>query len=662
MAEGELDEGADLEVPAPAVAPPLRSRADPRAATDARARLRPPSPPARPPKHYPDVDERLSPVEAGGIELASPDFRQRYRPGNSLGEGSMGEVVVARDRRILRDVAMKRLHASHHDKRPDLRDRFLREARVQGQLEHPSVVPVYDIGVDHEGREFFTMKRVRGRTLEEIFRGLREGDPAFAKQYARRRLLTAMSRVCLAVAFAHERGVIHRDLKPANIMLGDYGEVHLLDWGIAKSVGVADPLFRDEVDLSSDRVQGTEAGSVVGTPGYMAPEQARGETRTYGGRSDIYSLGAILFEALTLEAMHPQSSITSILLSTVRGTEVRPSVRAPQLELPPELDGILLRATALDPTQRYPTARDLNDDIERLLDGDRDSTRRAEIAAAHMARAKRALARAQHGGPDADGQHRRAVGELLQALALEPRHPEAHATMMQLLLEPAEQLPQEAYLELQDIKRHERARASRANGWAYLAWMGTFPLIAAMGVRDATAILTLGLMLASLIAYKWWTATTGRTQSGYMVAGVIGSFSCVAVTSLFFGPLFLVPGLSVTAAASYLVSLRANRRTRWLVLLASLGSVLLPTLGVMLGLLPARYSFDGHGLTILPGLVRLPERATWAFLLMVNCLTVVIANVLVSRAVAQVLSAENRLFAQAWRLRQFLPELTKGPR
>lgn len=322
----------------------------------------------------------------------------------------------------------------------------------------------------------------------------------------------------------------------------------------------------------------------------------------------------------------------------------------------------MLRATALDPTQRYPTARDLNDDIERLLDGDRDSTRRAEIAAAHMARAKRALARAQRGGPDADGQHRRAVGELLQALALEPRHPEAHATMMQLLLEPAEQLPQEAYLELQDIKRHERARASRANGWAYLAWMGTFPLIAAMGVRDATAILTLGLMLASLIAYKWWTATTGRTQSGYMVAGVIGSFSCVAVTSLFFGPLFLVPGLSVTAAASYLVSLRANRRTRWLVLLASLGSVLLPTLGVMLGLLPARYSFDGHGLTILPGLVRLPERATWAFLLMVNCLTVVIANVLVSRAVAQVLSAENRLFAQAWRLRQFLPELTKGPR
>ena len=639
MVEGELDDGAVTDAPDRPVDSATLTQ--------------------RPRKHYPDAGDRLAPVDAGSDGLTSPDFLQRYRRGRGLGEGSMGEVVIARDLRILRDVAMKRLHPSHHAKRPDLRDRFLREARVQGQLEHPSVVPVYDIGVDHEGREFFTMKRLRGRTLEDICKGLREGNPRFAKQYARRRLLTAMSRVCLAVAYAHERGVVHRDLKPANIMLGDYGEVHLLDWGIAKIVGVDDPLVRNVVDLGSERIQGTEAGCVVGTPGYMAPEQARGETRTYGGRSDIYSLGAILFEALTLERLHADGPVASILVSTVRGTEVRPSVRAPHLRLPPEVDTIIMRATALDPVQRYRTARELNEDIERLLDGDRDSTRRAEIAAEHVARARRALTRARAGGSDADGQHRRAVGSLLQALALEPRHPEAYDTMMQLLLEPVERLPNEAYVELQEINRRDRARASRANGWAFLAWMGTFPLIAAMGVRDQPALWALGAMLGMLIAYKWWMAISGRTQSGFMVAGVIGSFTVVAAMSMFFGPLFLVPGLSVTAAASYLVSLRASRRTRWLVLSASLGSVLLPTVGQLLGIFPTRYTFDGGGLTILPGLVRLPERATWAFLLMVNVLTVVIANLLVSRAVAQLVNAERKLFAQAWRLRQFLPELTK---
>jgi len=614
------------------------------------------------PKHYSASARHPRLVELGGSELSHDEFERRYRPGKKLGEGSMGEVVVVRDTRVLRDVAMKRLHHEHHALRPDLRDRFLREARVQGQLEHPSVVPVYEIGVDSDGREYFTMKRVRGRTMEQIFKGLRERDPSFATQYSRRRLVTAMSRVCLAVAFAHERGVVHRDLKPANIMLGDYGEVHLLDWGIAKIEGVEDPLLEDRVDLSKDRVQSTEVGFVVGTPGYLAPEQARGETATYGGRSDIYSLGAILFEAMTLERLHPQGEVEQILRSTVRGTESRPSVRAPDRDLPPELDDIILRATALDPERRYASAREMNDDIERLLDGDRDSTRRAEIAAEHTANAKAALALARRGGREADGQHRRAVGELLQALALEPNHAEARATIVQLLLEPVEQLPQEAYFELQEVNRRDRARASRANGWAFLAWMGTFPLIAAMGVRDYGALWALGGALALLVGYTWWMATTGRTAPRYMAFGVVWTFCCLAAMSMFFGPLFFVPGLSVTAATSYLVSLRASARSRSFVLFASLASVLVPTLLHLLDVLPPRYAFDGQGLTILPWLVQLPERATWAFLLVGNCLTVVIANLLVGRAVAALLRAERRLFTQAWRLRQFLPELTPADR
>lgn len=601
-------------------------------------------------------------IVVGNPELTHPGFAKRYRVQHRLGEGSMGEVVVARDMRILRDVAMKRLHPTYHAMRPDLRDRFLREARVQGQLEHPSVVPVYDIGVDDEGREYFTMKRVRGRTLEEIVAGLRAQDPSFATQYSRRRLLTAMSRVCLAVAFAHERGVVHRDLKPSNIMLGDYGEVHLLDWGIAKIVGVEDPHLPNKLDVSQDRVPRTEMGFVVGTPGYMAPEQARGETRTYGGRSDIYSLGAILFEVMTLERLHSHATVDGVLRSTKRGVEARPSVRAPQLNLPLELDDILMRATAVQPEKRYSSARALNDDIERLLDGDRDSTRRAQIAAEHTERARAALEQARRGGPLANGQHRRAVGELLQALALAPNHPEARATMVQLLLEPADRLPEEAHRELQEMNRIGRARASRANGWAFLAWMGTFPLIAAMGVRDTEALVSLGALTLGLIAYTWWMATTGRTHALYMLLAIASTFLCVGAMSMFFGPLFFVPGLSVMVATSYLVSLRASRRARSLVLLGSLASVLVPPLLHLLEIVPSRYAFDGRGLTILPGLVQLPQRATWAFLLMGNCLTVIIANLLVGRAVDELMHAERRLFTQAWRLRQFLPKLTRADR
>ncbi|HEY6879764.1 MAG TPA: hypothetical protein VI299_17170, partial [Polyangiales bacterium] len=268
----------------------------------------------------------------------------------------------------------------------------------------------------------------------------------------------------------------------------------------------------------------------------------------------------------------------------------------------------------------------------------------------------------RRGGTQADGQHRRAVGELLQAMALEPDNAEARATMVQLLLEPVEALPESAYEELQEVNRLDRARASRANGWAFLAWIGTFPLIAAMGVRDYSELYALGGLTLLLIAYTWWMAVTGRTNTRYMTFAVSGTFLMVAAMSLLFGPLFFVPGLSVMAATSYLTSLRASARSRSLVLLASLASVLVPTLLHLIGVLPERYAFDERGLTILPGMVRLPERATWAFLLMGNCLTVVIANLLVGRAVAALLRAERRLFTQAWRLRQFLPELTQRER
>jgi serine/threonine-protein kinase len=187
------------------------------------------------------LDATLAPRESepldgpfdGPLALGASDPR-RYELRDRLGEGGMGTVDLCRDRVIGRDVALKRLHVQGSGAAPSAATaRFLREARVQGQLEHPAIVPVHDLGVTPDGRPYFTMKRVRGDTLDELLARLAAGDPDTARRFGQRRLLAAFSTVCLAVDFAHSRGVLHRDLKPANVMLGEFGEVNVLDWGLA---------------------------------------------------------------------------------------------------------------------------------------------------------------------------------------------------------------------------------------------------------------------------------------------------------------------------------------------------------------------------------------------------------------------------------------------
>jgi serine/threonine-protein kinase len=203
-------------------------------------------------------------------------LESRYVEQGALGRGGMGEVRACEDRRVGREVAMK------ISKTPGLNARFLQEARVQARLEHPSIVPVYDVGLDRDGAPYFTMKRVRGQTLKKILRGLRDGDPDTVANYSRRRLLTAFASVCLAVHYAHTKDVLHRDLKPTNIMLDEFGALYVLDWGLARGESLDDSTpdsIRDEVR------------AIEGTPRYMAPEQLvaarsmRAPTSTRSARS-----------------------------------------------------------------------------------------------------------------------------------------------------------------------------------------------------------------------------------------------------------------------------------------------------------------------------------------------------------------------------------------
>src|SRR5678815_2301398 len=197
-----------------------------------------------------------------------PTTEMRYRFGEVLGEGGMGEVLLAHDEHIGRDVAVKRIRSTEPS--AEELSRFLREARVQGRLEHPAVVPVHDLTADRDGRPFFVMKRLTGTTMQELLAGLRAGSEADAAA-TRRRLLRAFADVCLALEFTHSNGIIHRDLKPANIVLGDFGEVYVLDWGVARAVTeaadaggpVSAPLA---ADLKLDTGD-TLVGTVLGTPG-----------------------------------------------------------------------------------------------------------------------------------------------------------------------------------------------------------------------------------------------------------------------------------------------------------------------------------------------------------------------------------------------------------
>jgi PAS domain S-box-containing protein len=296
------------------------------------------------------------PVAAGG---------QRYAPRHIHAVGGMGRIWLARDAQFDRDVALKELRPDAVDK-GGLRSRFLREALITGQLEHPGVVPVYEVAQDpRNGRPFYAMRLIRGRTLAEAsaaFHARRRGGQAEPLELVS--LLSAFVAVCNTIAYAHSRRVLHRDLKGENVILGDFGEVFVLDWGLAKQLdGPAEEAGEMSSGLAAPADAGqTVQGQVIGTPAYMAPEQAAGRLDLIDQRTDIYGLGAILYEILTGQPPFTGSSSLDVLQKAVRDEPARPRELWP--EVPPALEATCRRALARERDDRHPSAADLAREVQ----------------------------------------------------------------------------------------------------------------------------------------------------------------------------------------------------------------------------------------------------------------------------------------------------------
>jgi serine/threonine protein kinase len=316
---------------------------------------------------------------------------ERYHLAGEIARGGMGAVMRAVDCDIRREVAVKYL-LDQADATKKLR--FVEEAQITGQLEHPNIVPIHELGVDSTGKLFFSMKMVKGRSLGQVLDQLRLRPNAADKDWSLGRLLTLFVSICHALHYAHARGVIHRDLKPANIMIGDFGEVYVMDWGLAKilkangaparDVGphAAVPVRRPAANAGSGKVvtnrEGeadlTQDGAIMGTPVYMSPEQAAGQVQALDQRSDVYALGAILYELLTLEPpVDREGDYLAILVRVAQGQIVPPEARSPKRArvglIPRELSAVALKALATRPEDRYPDVETLRRDVERFLEG-----------------------------------------------------------------------------------------------------------------------------------------------------------------------------------------------------------------------------------------------------------------------------------------------------
>lgn len=576
----------------------------------------------------------------------------------------MGEVRLSSDLRLGREVAVKSLRVPAGEG-SDAWERFVREARVQGQLEHPAVVPVYDFGVDAKGEPYFTMRRVLGESLETLIERLAAGDAETSARWSRRRLLSAFVQVCLAIDYAHSRGVVHRDLKPANIMLGEFGEVQVIDWGVARLLGERGEPARGRLDESSladaptARLQARRAqtaeGTLMGTPMYMPMEQLIGDTSQIGPQTDVFALGMILFEVIALRSFHGDRPLGELFELALKGVEPRPSTIDPSC--PPELDEACARATRTDLSTRTPSARALAEEVERYLDGESDRARRAALAAEHGARAHE-LVRSLAGSSSAVPRQE-ALREALRSLALDPTQPEARAAFAALLTSLPDELPPPVERALEQKFHDARRRGLLVGGFGWAVWAASAPILYFLGVRDVSVVIGALSLCALGIAETLWLRRLPALARRHVLLYASTFALFAGGMSAWMGPFVLVPTVAASLLMFGVVYGRASERA--LMLAVSLLAVAVPLGLEELGAVGESYRFVPQGILIVPRALALEPVRTTAALLW-SCLGfIAFPALLLGRLRADLATAERHIALQAWQLSSLTETVDAAP-
>ena len=295
----------------------------------------------------------------------------RYQRLSHIANGGMGSVYRVRDSVFDRVSAMKEMLPTLVEN-PDYVERFIWEARITSNLEHPNIVPVHDLGRTPDAGFFYTMKLVEGEALSAILERMKAGDSAYCRKYDRHKRLLIFKKVCDAIAFAHAGNVIHRDIKPENIIVGPYGEVFVMDWGIAKELSSSQRERTVGIhphDESRPGPRGTLAGALMGTPSYMSPEQASGRHEEVDFRTDVFLLGATLFHVVTLSPPYRGRTVTDCISQAAQGQVCDPNVVCPEEQIPPELCRIIRKAMSREKADRYPTVADLQEELDFFMSG-----------------------------------------------------------------------------------------------------------------------------------------------------------------------------------------------------------------------------------------------------------------------------------------------------
>lgn len=586
----------------------------------------------------------------GAIELKAPEttpltFDDRYRFERNLGRGGMGEVKLYWDEQIGRPVAIKTIREDR-ETTTDLETRFLREARTQGQLEHPAIVPVHELGRLSDGSAFFAMKEVSGATLTETLRTM-QTEGSDATECYRRRLLNAFGRLCLAIDYAHQRGVSHRDLKPDNIMLGDFGEVWVLDWGMASSSGPSGP---GTGVISGDDEKLTGYGDVFGTPGYAAPEQMNLVEGEVGPPADIYALGVLLFEVLTFERLHEGANLRALSWSTSTGGKLAQTDVT--VEVPAELRALMDRCLVSDPTERTITPREIYDAIEAFQDGERNLELRRKLAEEQLEVARRAA----YAVTESDGldERKEALAALGRSASLSPDNPETVQLLSRILETPMSELPQEI-VDAQETTQRERFRGLAPLGAClYGSLLLFWPFADIIGMKGNRSTL---LFFIPVIAVSILSALVTRRDTWNPRLAACTILACnlaMAALTTFFGSLILTPVglLSSMAIWSLLVPralLRFSMSTAFL-------CILIPV-GLECGGITQFYGQSGSMFTVSSDVIDMSHGLVVPFITAGTLFGMLLFCVTAFRVRRELDASERQLMVFTWHLKELFPLL-----